>query len=197
MTENATGRDPRAARLTLPPVMVGIGLMLLGTLAVLARQGGNEPPIRVRNGSMIFELVTKNWPSAKWSSDGNNWTPSEGTSKGTLQVVVQSANGYDCPAGKSYQGNSVEVAYDKTTKVTVHGSGNGKTFLTPKAALDLVAGSNDTVLKHGEDGVGVITSFVVRGHGQPQTCSVTPGAAHPTIDVLICSWDPAKPCKVE
>jgi hypothetical protein len=195
MTENISGTSPRAARWMRRTVVVGVGLILLATLVVAARQRGDEPPIRVRNGSMIFQLETTNWPSAKWVVDGDNWAPSQGSSKGMLRAVIQTADGYDCPAGTTLQGTSVAVTYDQTTTVTIHGGPQGRTFLTPRNLLTLVPGSNDTQLVHGQGGTGRVTGLTVRGAGPPKSCSVLPSAPQPKLDVLICSWDLTRPCQ--
>ena len=188
MTENSSAKNPRAARLRRAAV-VGVGLIVLGTLAVVASQTGDEPPIRVRSGSMIFEVT----PPARWVADGGNWTPSTGTNQGSLRVVVLSAEGYNCTG--TYQGTSVEVTYDQTTTVRLVRGGNGRTVLAPGNVLTLVPGSNDSQLVHGQGGTGRITGLVVRGAGQPSSCSVQPNAPQPRIELLVCSWDPSRPCQ--
>jgi hypothetical protein len=167
--------------------MIGAGLVLLASLAVVARQAGDEPPIRVRNGSMIFELE-----SGAWVPGGGNWTPPPGANRGTMQVVIVNADGYDCTG--RFEGTSLQVTYDQRTIVTLNRAGNGRTVLSPGNVFDLVPGSNGARLRHGQDGTGHITQFVIRSAGQPRTCSATRSSPRPTLELRVCTWDSSKPC---
>ena len=62
-----------------PVVAAGVGLLVvIGTLLIWRLiSGGDEAPIRVRNGSI--DLILQNTTTQVWKKTGNHWTISAGT----------------------------------------------------------------------------------------------------------------------
>jgi hypothetical protein len=93
----------------LAAVLVGpavAGAYWFGPLLGLPQE---EPPIRVKNGSMLFELVKAN----EWTeeADKSGWSPRNGLDKGQWSVKVVSGAGHTCPDGATATGNSVAITY--------------------------------------------------------------------------------------
>jgi hypothetical protein len=122
-----------------------------------AQPTGEEPPIRVRNGSMDVGLTD---PAFAWLADGDAWTPSKGSHSGTFEVKVASAGGHTCgQQGPKSSGKNVSVFYSNGTEVTFRIS-NNKTKVRPK---DTLAKVSDQLLRLGREGdSGFITKVAVK-----------------------------------
>ena len=140
-------------------VLVGGGLYMVMSLL------GDEPPIRVRNGSMDIELV-----QGQWDDSGDGWSPSGGWNWGTFEVKVTSANGHPCGDGQTGSGKEVWVRYSDRTEISFTSTGSmmGKTRVKPKNKLEKVS---PQLLRHGgaADG-GFIVAVGAKGGGKPWSC---------------------------
>ena len=144
-----TGRT--AAKQPLTPTMwvliVVVLLALVGaSLFVVMSLLGDEPPIRVRNGSM--EVVLE---QGEWKDDGDAWTPSEGKSGKGFTVTVVSANGHACQDGQTGSGKEAWILYSDKTEFSFRFAGlfNPKTKVRPKDSLARVT---PQMLRHGQPG---------------------------------------------
>ena len=148
---------------------------------------GDEPPIRVRNGSVDVELPE----TADWTADGDAWTPSKGRGSGTFQVKVESAPGYSCKAGQTGSGKEVWVWYSETAEqVTFKSEGrperrrSGQRPSSRKPAI--------RYLRYGQEKPGYITGVGVRDGSKTWSCTFSSAAELIAID--ICS-SPGTVCR--
>jgi len=136
----------------------------------------DEPPIRVRNGSMKITLV-----SGEWVASGQAWIPLAGTNAGGFVVVVEFATRSGRRLGQPVFGTEVDVSYSdhKTVKFRIDPS-TSKTRVTPKGILKKTA---DKTLVHGLAGRGYITGVKVKDRGTSWTCAFGSRDALSEIDI--------------
>jgi hypothetical protein len=112
---------------------------------------GDEPPIRVKNGSMELQLLTKAG-SRKWDDpDGNprKWEVSGGSrGKDEFQVTIVVRNGATC-SSQAVSGRTVEVEYSDGTRVELKATGK-KTRL--KSSKDLTRTDEERTLVYTASG---------------------------------------------
>jgi len=136
----------------------------------------DEPPIRVRNGSMTIALV-----SGKWKADGKAWTPFDGKNGGGFIVVVEIATRSGRMLGQPVFGKEVEISYSDGAVITFkRGTFSKKTKVTPKRDLLLTA---DPVLEYGQPGKGYITGVEVKDGSTSWRCGFENRAALSEIDI--------------
>ena len=132
-------------------LIVVVLLALVGaSLFVVISLLGNEPPIRVRNGSMEVVLA-----QGEWKDDGDAWTPSEGKSGKGFTVTVVSANGHACQNGQTGSGKEAWILYSGKTEFSFRFAGlfNPKTKVRPKNKLDEGDSSNAAARPAGRPGL--------------------------------------------
>jgi len=157
--------DRTAAKQPLTPtlwILIVVVLIVLvgGGLYVVMSLRGDEPPIRVRNGSMIIELTEKD---QEWKADGDAWTPSGGKSAGTFQVKVDASGDAVCEGGTAASGKDISIWYSDNTEVRFKLSGwfGKKTKVWPK---DKLAKADPRSLRYEQVGVsGYIARVEVKG----------------------------------
>jgi hypothetical protein len=136
----------------------------------------DEPPIRVRNGSMTITLV-----SGKWKADGKAWTPLDGKNGGGFIVVVEIATRSGRTLGQPVFGKEVEISYSDGAVIRFkRGTLSKKTKVTPKRDLQL---TSDPVLEYGQPGKGYITGVEVKDGGTSWRCGFESRAALAEIDI--------------
>lgn len=138
----------------------------------------NEPPIRVRNGSMKITLDT-----GDWNDDGDAWSPSTGNNGGGFTVTVDCAPGFSCENGQTAIGKEVSVLYSDKTEVTFTVAGSsGKTKVRPKNKL---ARATSRELQYGQPGdKGYITGVVVKDGGNRWSCTFSSREALSVINIM-------------
>lgn len=158
-------------------VVLAVLVALAGLgVAVTARQGGTEPPIRVKNGSMDVTL-----DSGTWVENGDAWSPSTGTNAGTYFVKVVEGTGFTCDANRTVgSGNVVSITYSDGVTIRFTPA-SGRTGVRPKADLTR---ATPALLKHGAAGTGHISEVRVNGPAGV-TCSFPTTAA--LSEIRICS----------
>jgi hypothetical protein len=157
-----TGRT--AAKQPLTPtlwILIVVVLIVLvgGGLYVVMSLLGDEPPIRVRNGSMLIELAG----IQEWKADGDAWTPSDGKSAGTFQVKVDASGDAVCEGGRAASGKDISIWYSDNTEVRFKLSGlfGKKTKVWPKDKLER---ADPRSLRYEQVGVsGYIARVEVKG----------------------------------
>lgn len=118
----------------------------------------DEPPIRVRNGSMRIELI-----NGEWMGSDNAWTPKNGKSKPGFVVVVERATLVGTTVERPVYGTRVDVTYSDGKVVKFrHHRGSGKTKVTPKGILTR---AKPWLLVYGTAGTGCIASVQVKNAG--------------------------------
>jgi hypothetical protein len=144
---------------------------------------GDEPPIRVRNGSVDLVLPSPPDWTGEWAAESDDWTPSKGKGSGTLLVKVESAAGFSCGAGQTGSGKEVWISYsDDPERVTLKAEGSsGKTKVRPKNKL-LAAGT--LVLRYGQEGAGYITGVGAKDGSNEWSCTFT--AREQLGTIIIC-----------
>jgi len=173
-TDRATTPAARRGTWTLVTIVI-LGAAILATGAWSARPDpGDEPPIRVVNGSMNITIG-----AGSWSDGGNAWVPSDGGNPGQYDVKIQCGAGANCANGSKASGNVVKITYSDGFVATVTPSG-GHTGVTPKAQLTKVS---NAMLRYGQTGVGFIKSVQVLGGGQPLTCTFASAGALTAITI--------------
>lgn len=136
----------------------------------------DEPPIRVRNGSMTITLV-----SGAWKADGKAWTPRDGTNGGGFIVVVEIATRSGRALGQPVFGKEVEISYSDGAVIKFkRGTFSKKTRVTPKRDLRQ---PEDPVLEYGQPGKGYITGVEVKDGGTRWTCGFESRDALSEIDI--------------
>lgn len=152
-------------------VLAGIGFVLS------AVQSGDEPPIRVRNGSMDVDLV-----GGTWADNGDAWSPSNGTTAGRYFVKVTGGPGFSCASNITIgSGNVVSVSYSDGVTIRFTPS-SGRTGVRPKSALSL---ATSATLRHGASGEGHISEVSVVGPGTSLRCSFPTAGA--LSEIRVCS----------
>lgn len=99
------------------------GLLLYGAIKLLST--GDEPPIRVKKGSIEMELLAKAG-GVTWTENGNkkNWKLSGGTRANDGYDVFVAADSTKCSNGGYARGvNWVEITYDDNYSVRVQSTG--------------------------------------------------------------------------
>jgi len=148
MAENSS-QAPRRAATTVPRMIaLALAVLVLAVLLLLLLRLfalGDEPPVRVRNGSMNIELV-----QGQWDDGGDGWSPSTGWLWGTFEVKVTSANGHACNDGQAGNGKEVLVQYSDSDRTEISSTSAGpimgKTRVRPKNKLERVS---PQLLRHG------------------------------------------------
>ena len=134
----------------------------------------DEPPIRVRNGSMTITLV-----SSRWESSGRAWQPQDGTNAGGFIVVVEVATGSGRRLGQPVFGREVDISYSDGAVIRFkHGA--TKTKVTPKRVLTKTA---EDVLAYGQPGKGYITGVEVKDRNTSWRCAFSSRAGLSEIDI--------------
>ena len=178
MTQNdRNGSVASGARRGLGAVMTLVVLAAV-VLAVGAwrpsPQAGDEPPIRVKNGSMHITL-----DSGSWADNGDAWSPSGGGNSGGYDVKVQCGSGASCANGAKASGNLVRVVFSDGFTVTFTPS--GRTLIRPKSQLTKVS---DSLLRYGTPGSGYVQKVEVLGGGRPFLCTFN--SANALTEITIC-----------
>jgi hypothetical protein len=138
----------------------------------------DEPPIRVRNGSMTITL-----DSGDWKDDGDAWSPSTGNNGGGFTVTVDCAPGCNCENGQTASGKEVWVLYSDKTEVTFRSTGSsGKTKVQPKNKL---AKAKARELQYGQAGdKGYIIAVGVRDGANKWSCTFSSHEALSAINII-------------
>ena len=176
--------DRTAAKQPLTPtlwflIVVVLIVLVGGGLYVVMSLLGDEPPIRVRNGSMEIELG-----SGKWVGNGNGWSPSAGKPSGTYAVQVSTASAGTCPAqDPQATWQVVSITYSDKVRILLTPSGSSRTVVTPKSELENPVNA-PRLLRHGMQGVGYISQIDLRGGGNPWSCTFT--AANQLAVINVC-----------
>jgi hypothetical protein len=180
----ATRTDRTAAKQPLTPTMwvliVVVLLALVGaSLFVVMSLLGDEPPIRVRNGSMEVVLG-----QGEWKDDGDAWTPSEGRSGKGFTVTVVSANGHACQNGQTGSGKEAWILYSGKTEFSFRFAGlfNPKTKVRPKDTLTRVT---PQMLRHGQPGdQGYIIGVGTKDGANTWSCTFT--SREQLSEIILC-----------
>ena len=130
-------------------VLIGAGVMFL--LRNLA-DTGDEPPIRVKNGSLELHLVTNK--NATWTSTGSHWKTSGTRAHDVLQLTVATRGKANCSA-YTVAANLLVIHYADPTgnevmKVEIQSAGN-HSKVVPSQPMS-VSASDSTVLAYGSAG---------------------------------------------
>ena len=136
----------------------------------------DEPPIRVRNGSMTMTLV-----SSKWKAAGQAWKPIGGTNAGGFIVVVEVATRSGRVLGQPVFGREVDVSYSDGAVIRFkRGPRSKKTLVTPKRVLQNPAAA---VLEYGQPGKGYIAGVEVKDRSTSWRCAFKSRASLSEIDI--------------
>lgn len=121
---------------------------------------GDEPPIRVRNGSLELRLDVRE----KWKTSGTNWKITGAKRNNDEYLVFVTFNsGTPCTGNGSATGSSIEITYfvaagnTKSVKLTVDGK---HTLVDSDAPLQI---STDKKVLSYSPGTGYIQSISVGG----------------------------------
>ena len=142
-----------------------LGVLFGGAVGyfLLRLAGGDEPPIRVKGGSMEFELLGH---SAKWKQTGSGggrkkWQPEHGKRAQTMYEVLLAVR----VAGKcesfTWYGSTVTVTYSDGTEVifTVD-----QEVTTADASDKVKRNDSDKRVLEYDPGDGYIKTIVVKGN---------------------------------
>lgn len=176
-----------------------------GMLYDRAQVSGDEPPIRVKNGSMHLDLDSGGWKQDATCTDGGGgkcWTPDAGESEGVFGVVIKPMPA-DCqlPAGAVV--DRVTVGYSDGTKVSLKvGAKKGgrakewRTKVRPHGKLTREA--NGQRLSYGAPGDGGVVEWIeLDGEdetGTPDRWRCTFTAAVPLVEACFTSTGDAAKC---
>lgn len=170
-------------------LLIAVGLIVLGAYVVKTRfyTLSEEPPIRVKNGSMEIILLRGQWVPNK-SSNPTAWVPmDDDQTKGLYDVKVAQGPGVTCESGwngMSGDVNKIVVTYNDKFKVTFmpdNAAGKSKTHVTPHNGLVLAVGLGQ-VLRH--DVIGFIETVTVHEKGGGQLKCGFDATAQ--ADIAIC-----------
>jgi len=152
---------------------------LAGAVVALASgifSTGEEVPIRVRSGSIYFEILDTSSSPTKWEKDTGNgeWRLSKGTrTKEDLQLDI-SQEGTGCSKDTA-TAKKIFLAYDDGFTIEIHGK-NKHLRLKPDD-LDKLKPNGDQTLEYGTAGSGLIKSIFLETKTSTPLCSFD-GAAN-------------------
>ena len=178
-TVRTAAKQPLTPTLWVLIVVVLITLVGAGLYVVMSLLG-DEPPIRVRNGSMEVVLG-----QGEWKDDGDAWTPSEGQSRKGFTVTVVSANGHSCQNGQTGSGKEAWILYSDKTEFTFKFAGifNPKTKVRPKGELARVT---PQVLRYGQPGdQGYIIGVGTKDGSNTWSCTFA--SREQLSEIIVCS----------
>ncbi len=158
-------------------VLAAFGAVLIYSIlhsALLQTSQGSEPPIRVKGGSLHFDLLAGfgSWKSKNGTDVDTDWTLEPGYRHGDDIRVLMSGTvpTADCPVLQtvkkvtfSYTSNNPEV----TNEVTLHATGNKTTLKANFALTKQMDGS----LVFDKDNHGYISALKGVGGGPPISCT--------------------------
>jgi len=154
--------------------------------ALLGASGGDEPPIRVKGGSIDLDVIDPNTSSPPWSGSGRNFVPSRGrrNSQDIGFAVLNAPAG--CPAAGSEVQRIVFRFTDPSTggpdDVTIHATGN-TTHVDLSNSLPSPPSGRTLTYPGGTTGGPWYMTIHLRAGGQPVTCKL--GASN---EVIIFEW---------
>ena len=189
-----SSRTRRAHPVSLFLATVGL-LTLVGLAAVALQMVGvlsfspldwfdtDEAPIRVRNGSLDFELITT---SQEWKPVGGspNWRISGGKRfTDTFEVTVAVKAGATCGGSLTATGSDLVLTYSNGEKLRIQSTGR-HTFLKPdNTNTTLTKDPNDDQLLKYEP-AGFLATLAV-GNGANPTTMCTFAAANQLDHIII------------
>ncbi len=167
-TDSAGLKRTSGNRWGLTAAVLGIAVILGLFGACVSNQDvgirtGDEPPIRVRNGSLEIQLVHR---TLKFEEDGNSQKKKWKIRTEPLRlrnnylVIVLPGNPSSCPSGFVTSGDKVDVVYSADSQEIEFKSTGRKTKITAKEALVNQTGSEE-FLRYGVS--GYITAIRVGG----------------------------------
>jgi hypothetical protein len=176
-TGRMAAKQPLTPTLWILIVVVLIALVGGGLFVVMSLLG-DEPPIRVRNGSMNIELDREHWVD-----NGNGWSPSAGRPSGTHAVEVRTAGADTCPAqDPKATWQVVSIMYSDKVRILLTPSASSNTVVTPKSELANPSNA-PRLLQHGAPGAGYIEQIELRGGGKPWSCTFTDAGQLSVINI--------------
>lgn len=155
----------------------------------------DEPPIRVKNGSIVIEL-----DKGEWVNGGDDsWSPSMGTSSGDFSVRVVDGPG-DCRQGRKATGKIVHLSYSVIGSGKFHFTVGRKfpwifsrhTEVGPKKLLTLSDSKKQLRYPATKD-EGYISEIVVEGGGAPWGCTFD--QYYEGLEIYICPSTSTNECK--
>lgn len=158
-------------------ILIGAGVIFLLRVAA---DTGDEPPIRVKNGSLELHLVST---YGTWTATGNHWKTSGTRAHNALQLTVATRGKANC-SSYTVAANLLVITYADTSgndlmKVEIQSTGN-HSKVTPSQPMS-VSTSDPTVLAYGS--AGFIKSIEADG-----TSMCTFSAASQLDHLLILDW---------
>lgn len=162
-------------------LLLGLGVAFVGYLLLQDTRAGDEPPIRVRNGTIELHLLhgTLSFKEDHGSTDKKKWridTDPERSGPAYLVVVVPS-NPADCK-GYVTAGNRVEFEFSEGGQnIALQATGKNTKIISQPNALN---NPSDRLLNYGTTD-GYITKIHVTGNRD--FCTFT--AKDPRLEVFI------------
>jgi len=184
----------------LRQIRMSVWLLIAITVAVIATQifvllrlpilqmQGTEPPIRVRGGSLHFELLAGGaaWTSPTNSTEDTDWgiDPDYRFTDDIHMQIKASHYTEDCPVLATVKKVTFTYRSDDgkvTNDVTVQATGN-KTKVTAKSKMKKDSSSS---VVYDLENHGYISAIKGTGNGQPVSCTFGPGDLS---DVILSQW---------
>ena len=136
----------------------------------------DEPPIRVRNGSMTIALV-----SSEWKPSGQSWTPADGTNAGGFIVVVEVVTRSGRVMGQPVFGKEVEIFYSDGAVIRFK---RGPLRRRPRSRRSASSRRSRTrYWSMGNRATGYITGVEVKDRSTSWRCAFKSRAALSEIDI--------------
>jgi hypothetical protein len=159
---------------------------LSGCSRVQQLRTGDEPPIRVRNGSLEIELLqaTKVFEEEPGSAEpGKIWQIKDSERERNRFLVVIASSNQQC-LGVVGSGNKVDIVYSDGQALDIQAIGSGGNPRTKiKARGDALRNPTGQLLTHAGASGGYISEVRVSGGGQPTTCTFT--SRDPTLQIFL------------
>ena len=155
-------------------IAVLVVLLLAAYLFGLYYPLGDEPPIRVKNGSIVIELG-----EGEWENGGDDsWSPSKGKHTGDFLVRVDGPGKGDCEKTSIATGKMVDLSYSASGGVSFQAGRKHPIFwplrtqVRQQKALKLSESKRQlTYPDPPTNDKGYISEIAVIGGGAPWTCS--------------------------
>ena len=123
---------------TTKKVLIGLGIVAVGVLAYALLTTSEEPPIRVKKGSMHLDLLTSGQGWNQDSPDGKVWSPKgSGKNPSHKYTLMWSLDGTPCENPLPTQANRVEVWYSDATNVEIKHQPSHKSQLIGSTTLSM------------------------------------------------------------
>ena len=155
-------------------IAVVFGILIGGAVVFLLRtlaDTGDEAPIRVKSGSMYFDIISSR--PGKWQQDNNEWKIDTGTrGNDDLHFIIDTTVSDTCvPDASAFPTNKLFVEYDDGFTVQI--SSTGKHLRVKPDDMTKLTSDGNRRLTFGTSGTGFIKFIYKQNKSGTPLCTFT------------------------